>query len=165
MLWIFCRNYWGCNSPTFCTGTQYQLFNVGLRLSRLFCPNVTHLNISGCGLVSNQLLELLEEEEENADRAAKRPKLAFNQGQAPKTCLKSLIMLTYYEDTDQVDICHLWQKKSYPTFYQSYMTSINLGSDLWGETSTGNHTEQPRSRMYKFRSVISENKTQDKKIQ
>jgi len=86
-------------------GTQYQLFNVGLRLSRLFCPNVTHLNISGCGLVSNQLLELLEEEEEIADRAAKRPKMAFNQGQAPQTCLKSLIMLTYYEDTDQVQTC------------------------------------------------------------
>ena len=64
---------------------------------------MTHLNISGCGLVSNQLLELLEEEEENADRAAKRPKMAFNQGQAPQTCLKSLIMLTYYEDTDQVE--------------------------------------------------------------
>ena len=99
----FCGNYCGCNSPTFCPGTQYQLFNVGLRLSRLFCPNVTHLNISGCGLVSNQLLELLEEEEENADRAAKRPKMAFNQGKAPQTCLKSLIMLTYYEDTDQVE--------------------------------------------------------------
>ena len=29
----------------------------------------------------------------------------------------------------------------------------NLGSDVWRETSIGNHTEQPRSRMHKFRWV------------
>ena len=77
-------------------GTPYQLFNVGLRLTRLYCPNVTHLNISGCGLVSNHMLELLDQEEELRGGNKKL--------QVP-TCLKSLIMLTYYEDTDQVQTC------------------------------------------------------------
>merc|ERR1719510_1576384 len=43
-------------------GQPYQLFNVGLRIVKMCCPNVTHLNISGCGLVSNQLIEQLERE-------------------------------------------------------------------------------------------------------
>ena len=43
-------------------GQTFQLFNVGLRMAEKCCPNLTHLNISGCGLVSNQLIELLENE-------------------------------------------------------------------------------------------------------
>ena len=43
-------------------GQPYQLFNVGLRMARNCCPNLTHLNVSGCGLVSNQLIEQLEKE-------------------------------------------------------------------------------------------------------
>jgi len=50
---------------------------------------------SGCGLVSNQMLSLLSEEEGRRTRAERmRP-----------NCLKSVIMLTYYEDTDQVQTC------------------------------------------------------------
>ena len=43
-------------------GQPYQLFNVGLRIAKECCPNLTHLNISGCGLVSNQLIEQLDRE-------------------------------------------------------------------------------------------------------
>ena len=43
-------------------GQPYQLFNVGLRMTKECCPNLTHLNISGCGLVSNQLIEQLDKE-------------------------------------------------------------------------------------------------------
>ena len=43
-------------------GQTFQLFNVGLRMAEKCCPNLTHLNISGCGLVSNQLIEQLDNE-------------------------------------------------------------------------------------------------------
>ena len=43
-------------------GQPYQLFNVGLRMANKCCPQLTHLNISGCGLVSNQLIEQLDRE-------------------------------------------------------------------------------------------------------
>ena len=43
-------------------GQTFQLFNVGLRMAKNCCPNLTHLNISGCGLVSNQLIEQLDNE-------------------------------------------------------------------------------------------------------
>ena len=46
-------------------GQPYQLFNVGIRMAKKCCPNLTHLNISGCGLVSNQLIEQLEKEGKN----------------------------------------------------------------------------------------------------
>jgi hypothetical protein len=40
-------------------GQAHQLFNVGLKLARNFCPNLTKLSLFGCGLVSNQLINRL----------------------------------------------------------------------------------------------------------
>jgi hypothetical protein len=74
-------------------GRAFQLFNVGLRLARHFCPNLAMLNISGCGLVTNDLLLHLER---NAD--------SFNNLTTSKlTKLKTLILLTYY-DSDETPV-------------------------------------------------------------
>ena len=37
-------------------GRSFELFNVGLKLAGRFCPELTMLSISGCGLVTNGLV-------------------------------------------------------------------------------------------------------------
>ena len=37
-------------------GRSFELFNVGLKLASRFCPELTMLSISGCGLVTNALV-------------------------------------------------------------------------------------------------------------
>ena len=37
-------------------GRSFELFNVGLKLASQFCPELTMLSISGCGLVTNALV-------------------------------------------------------------------------------------------------------------
>lgn len=69
-------------------GRPYQLFNVGLKLARMFCPELDKLNISGCGLVANELLARLERWPPDDNRHSKLAKL------------RSLILLTYYDSDD-----------------------------------------------------------------
>ena len=83
-------NLWGGGQP-------FELFNIGLRLVRWFCPQVTQLNISGCGLVSNDLLKVLE------DGKAEEEKTIRSRGFFQH--LRSLIVLTYYDDDVQVQTC------------------------------------------------------------
>ncbi len=73
-------------------GRAFQLFNVGLRLARRHCPQLTVLNISGCGLVTNELLKHIEDNPDD-----------FNVPTSCMTSLKTLILLTYY-DADETPI-------------------------------------------------------------
>ena len=76
-------------------GRAFQLFNVGLKLARKFCPELRMLSISGCGLVTNDLLNSLEVHQDfRICQSGQRPKL---------TKLKTLILLTYY-DADETPI-------------------------------------------------------------
>ena len=77
-------------------GRSFQLFNVGLKLCMAYCPHLTLLSISGCGLVSNELLTFVEEN------------LALTAAMRLKTTqflvqLKTLVLLTYY-DVDETPI-------------------------------------------------------------
>ena len=76
-------------------GRSFQLFNVGLKLARRFCPALTMLSISGCGLVTNELLRHIEEN--SSTFSPKRSHQPF------LTKLKTLILLTYY-DVDETPI-------------------------------------------------------------
>ena len=40
-------------------GRSFELFNVGLKLASQFCPELTMLSISGCGLVTNALVRYI----------------------------------------------------------------------------------------------------------
>lgn len=72
-------------------GQAHQLFNIGLKIARRNCPNLVKLSLFGCGLVSNQLINLLDDDS-IPDVAGLRK-------------LKSLILLTYYEDDNPVQTC------------------------------------------------------------
>ena len=37
-------------------GRSFELFNIGLKLASRFCPELSMLSISGCGLVTNALV-------------------------------------------------------------------------------------------------------------
>ena len=76
-------------------GRSFQLFNVGLKLARRFCPALTMLSISGCGLVTNELLRHIEEN--SSIFSPKRSHEPF------LTKLQTLILLTYY-DVDETPI-------------------------------------------------------------
>lgn len=73
-------------------GRTFELFNVGLRLARRFCPQLTMLSISGCGLVTNDLLEHMQSQREEFQ--CQRPMM---------TKLRTLILLTYH-DSDETPI-------------------------------------------------------------
>jgi len=74
-------------------GRGFELFNVGLKLCSLFCPELTMLSISGCGLVTNALLEHMRK---NCD--------LFLRSTGPfLTKLQTLILLTYH-DVDEMPI-------------------------------------------------------------
>ena len=75
-------------------GRAFQLFNVGLKLARRFCPELRLLSISGCGLVTNDLLDHFEREHIRNRQAERNHRL---------TKLKTLILLTYY-DADETPI-------------------------------------------------------------
>ena len=71
-------------------GRSFELFNVGLKLARKFCPNLSMMSISGCGLVSNQLLETMQKNRE-----------MFKCQSTPMMIkLKTLVLLTYHEIED-----------------------------------------------------------------
>jgi len=68
-------------------GRSFELFNVGLKLAGRFCPELTMLSISGCGLVTNGLLEHMRK---NRD-------LFLRNNRALLTKLRTLILLTYHD--------------------------------------------------------------------
>ena len=70
-------------------GRSFELFNVGLRLAGDFCPNLNLLSISGCGLVTNHLLNTLQQKPDLYK--VRTPKL---------TKLRTLILLTYHDVED-----------------------------------------------------------------
>ena len=76
-------------------GRSFQLFNVGLKLCMKYCPQLTLLSISGCGLVSNELLAFVDE---NLSVSAMRLRQRTFLHQ-----LKTLVLLTYY-DIDETPI-------------------------------------------------------------
>jgi len=73
-------------------GRAFQLFNIGLKLAQRFCPELRMLSISGCGLVTNDLLDHFERD---------LRELRKNDSKLSK--LKTLILLTYY-DSDETPI-------------------------------------------------------------
>ena len=77
-------------------GRSFQLFNVGLKLCMAYCPHLTLLSISGCGLVSNELLSFVEE------TLALTPAMRLRTTQF-LVQLKTLVLLTYY-DVDETPI-------------------------------------------------------------
>ncbi len=66
-------------------GRSFELFNVGMKLARRFCPQLTMLSISGCGLVTNDLLDHLQQVRESINT------------QQIFTNLKTLILLSYHD--------------------------------------------------------------------
>ena len=73
-------------------GRAFQLFNIGLKLAQRFCPELRMLSISGCVLVTNDLLDHFERD---------LRELRKNDSKLSK--LKTLILLTYY-DSDETPI-------------------------------------------------------------
>lgn len=78
-------------------GRSFQLFNVGLKLCMTYCPQLTLLSISGCGLVSNELLTFVEENPGLTAMRLRQRTARFLQQ------LKTLVLLTYY-DVDETPI-------------------------------------------------------------